>query len=216
MKILICLLGVVLGFQTGGCATILNGTTQDVSVSSDPPGAEVTAGGNYMGVTPIVLDLQRKTNHVVTVSMDGYHTEQISVTKVMSGAVAGNILAGGFIGWGIDASSGAQYKLKPDTITVSLKRLGMGETDRVAPSLATPEDRLRQLDKLVGEGVITEAEYQATRKQILAEIASGESAAVVRSEPSTTDHKATEPANTEEKEEDPKQSGSWIYDPTEE
>lgn len=153
----------------GGCATIINGSTQQVSVSSDPPGAQVMADGNPIGVTPLVIDLQRKSNHIVTVSMDGYHTEQVSVVKVMSGAVAGNILAGGFIGWGIDAASGAQYKLKPDTVTVQMRRLGPGESNRDPASAFTLEDQIRQLDRLRRDGILTDEEFRVAKASVLSE-----------------------------------------------
>ena len=35
-------------------------------------------------------------------------------------AVAGNIIAGGLVGWGVDAVTGAQYNLKPESINVTL------------------------------------------------------------------------------------------------
>lgn len=165
-------MGVVL-LPFGGCATIINGTTQDVSVSSDPEGARVTVDGNPIGVTPIVLNLKRKNNHVITVARDGYHTEQVSIQKVMSGAVAGNILAGGLIGWGIDASSGSQYKLKPDTVTVAMRPLAPGEVDQaIATGQPSVEDRLRQLDRLKKDGVVTESEYASTKAELLKELKS--------------------------------------------
>ncbi len=166
MKVWICVTALFIGAMSG-CSTIINGTTQDVSVSSDPPGARVTADGNSVGVTPVVLDLKRKDNHIITVSMEGFHTEQIAVTKVLSGAVAGNILAGGLIGWGVDAASGAQYKLKPDTIAVQLRPLRAGEVDVRASAGFSPEDRLRQLDQLRRDGIITQQEFDATKAEIL-------------------------------------------------
>lgn len=156
----------------GGCASIVNGTTQAVSVSSDPPGARVEVDGDPQGSTPISMELKRKHNHLITITMDGYQTEQIAVNKVMSGAVAGNILAGGFIGWGIDAASGAQYKLKPDTIAVVLRP---GKTDERSLIASVDEldtgTRLRQLEALRDEGAITDDEYAATRKAILESMA---------------------------------------------
>lgn len=152
----------------GGCASIVNGTTQAVSVSSDPPGARVEVDGDPQGSTPLSMELKRKHNHLITISMDGYQTEQVAVNKVMSGAVAGNILAGGFIGWGIDAANGSQYKLKPDTIAVVLRP---GETDERSLVASVDEidtpTRLRQLESMRNEGLITDDEYQATRRAII-------------------------------------------------
>ena len=152
----------------GGCSTIVNGTTQSVSISSDPSGAEVQVDGNPVGVTPLSTELKRKHNHLVTISLDGYKTQQITINKVMSGAVAGNILAGGLIGWGIDAANGSQYKLKPDTIAVVLVPGSTDERDLISSvDQLDIRTRLEQLEQLKSDGLITEEEYEATRKVII-------------------------------------------------
>ena len=170
-KYIIALIGIIaLGTQVG-CSTIINGTTQDVAVSSDPAGARVEVDGSVHGVTPISVNLERKNNHLITISLDGYQTEQVAVNKVMSGAVAGNILAGGLIGWGIDAASGAQYKLKPDIIAVVL-RPGTTNPNDLYSSFdeITPADRLRELSDLNMEGLLTDEEYEVMRKAIVEEM----------------------------------------------
>ncbi len=160
----------------GGCATIVNGTTQKVSVSSDPPGAQLVVDGESTYTTPATVELSRKRDHLLTISKDGYHTEQIAVQKVISGAVAGNIIAGGLVGWGVDAISGAQYKLVPKTVAVTLRPIGRGGNQQSAESLEnalSPAARLRQLSELRDQDLITEEEYEATRKLILEEMRSG-------------------------------------------
>lgn len=151
-----------------GCSTIVNGTTQSVSISSDPQGADVLVDGEFVGNTPVAVDLKRKHNHLVTVSLDGYETQQIAINKVMSGAVAGNILAGGLIGWGIDAANGSQYKLKPDTIALQLRPGTTDESTLISSvdELSTSE-RLRQLQALHHDGYITDEEFEATRKVLV-------------------------------------------------
>ena len=103
-----------------GCATIVKGTTQVIPISSDPTGARVTIDSAPAGTTPTTVTLSRKQNHMVVIEKEGYAPESVAVTKSMGGAVAGNIIAGGFIGWGVDAMSGAQYNLAPNTISVRL------------------------------------------------------------------------------------------------
>ena len=44
-----------------GCATVINGSTQKVKISSQPAGAGVKIDGAGAGVTPTVADLSRKT-----------------------------------------------------------------------------------------------------------------------------------------------------------
>lgn len=142
-------------------------------MSSDPPDALVTVESGESFKTPCKIKLSRKTDHILTVTKDGYQTEQIQVMKTISGAVAGNILAGGLIGWGVDAATGAQYKLVPSTITVHLRALQTGQVPTPAQPMAmalTPDDRLRRLDQLHKEKLLTDEEYEATKKFVLKEL----------------------------------------------
>ncbi|MBD0319054.1 MAG: PEGA domain-containing protein [Gemmatimonadetes bacterium] len=103
-----------------GCATIVQGSNQNVSVSSMPTGAQVTIDGKNMGVTPMVAQLARKQSHKVQISMAGYQPYEIEMTKGVSGWVAGNLLFGGIPGLVIDAITGSMYKLSPDSINGEL------------------------------------------------------------------------------------------------
>lgn len=117
----------VIGFNLISCATIINGTRQQIPVASNPPGAYVDVDGCCVGTTPMTVDVARKQFHIVTLSKEGYHQESFQLQPVISGAVAGNIIAGGLIGWGVDAVSGAQYRLIPETLAVDLEYCGCQE-----------------------------------------------------------------------------------------
>ena len=92
----------LLGILSSSCGTILHGTTQNINVTSEPSGADVLSDSVKAGQTPVNVTLKRKTDHVLIISKTGYQTEQRIIMHVIHGAVAGNILAGGLIGWGID------------------------------------------------------------------------------------------------------------------
>jgi hypothetical protein len=116
-----------------GCATIVQGSNQNVSVASSPVGAQVTIDGKNMGVTPMVAQLERKKSHKVQITMAGYQPYEIEMTKGVSGWVAGNILVGGIIGFVVDAVTGAMYKLSPDAINGELGQMTAmtGPSDRI-------------------------------------------------------------------------------------
>lgn len=80
----------------------------------------------------------------------------------------GNIAAGGLIGWGVDAATGAQYKLVPETVNVELQpaKAGSSETKTQAIQMST-EDKLKELEKLMKDGQITKEEYEATKQTLL-------------------------------------------------
>jgi hypothetical protein len=147
-----------------GCASIINGTRQKVAVSSNPPGATVSDGEVSL-VTPATFELKRNCDHLITITKPGYETETVKVVHVVSGAVAGNLLAGGLIGWGVDATSGAQWRLEPETLSVTLRPLRPGEKvdESTRPTLATIEKKLNELRALKENNVITDDEYACMR-----------------------------------------------------
>lgn len=126
MKITICksLVGISLLFSLASCATVINGTKQKIPIATSPAGATVTVDGYMMGYSPTIVEVARKRDHVVTLEKEGYETENIRLRHVISGAVAGNIIAGGFIGWGVDACSGGQYRMSPETVDVYMQPAG--------------------------------------------------------------------------------------------
>ena len=153
-----------------GCATIVKGTTQIIPVSSDPTGARVTVDNAPAGTTPTTVTLSRKQNHMVVIEKEGFAPESIAVTKSMGGAVAGNIIAGGLIGWGVDAMTGAQYNLAPNTISV---RLATKADLRAVANAATNKtkefiDELNKLDTLLVEKKVTPEEYGKMRASLVA------------------------------------------------
>lgn len=113
----------------GACATITRGTTQEVVVESTPPGAAVrTTTGFTCEATPCTFKMPRKEGFDVTVSKDGYKPATVTVESKMSGGgaagMAGNVIAGGIIGMGVDATSGAMMDLVPNPVAVTLEPAG--------------------------------------------------------------------------------------------
>jgi hypothetical protein len=77
-----------------GCATIVNGRTQAVTVSSEPPGAHIYMGGQLLGVTPARLELKRRDEHIVLrFEKNGFVGQEIPVKRSVSGWIAGNAVA---------------------------------------------------------------------------------------------------------------------------
>ena len=111
-RFLVLLAVLALTTLSTGCASVVKGTTQDIPVSSEPSGADVLLDGNFVGTTPTSIKMRRKTDHLVTIQKDGYEARAVPVVKNVGGAVWGNIIAGGLVGWGVDAVSGAQYNLR--------------------------------------------------------------------------------------------------------
>lgn len=121
-KIILIILVAVAALNATGCATILNGTSQKISVSSSPDGAIVLVDEKNTYTTPVKLRLERRRDHLLVLSKDGYEEQTVKLTHVLSAAVCGNILLGGLLGWVFDIFAGTQYKLIPDKVHVELKK----------------------------------------------------------------------------------------------
>ena len=129
MKLRICRLGMLFIFVTvfSSCATLMNGTTQKVTVESEPTGAIVKVEPGYdQAKTPVELHLKRKDGpYRLTITMDGYQPYQVYIKASTSGWVWGNILVGGIIGIAIDYSTGAATKLDVKDVFANLQRNGI-------------------------------------------------------------------------------------------
>lgn len=106
---------------TQACGTIMQGTTQQVGISSNPSNASVTINGQNHGNTPMIIDLKRKDSHMVRIQLDGYQPYETNLTRSTSGWVWGNIVFGGLIGLVVDASAGGMYKLTPEQIDAEMR-----------------------------------------------------------------------------------------------
>jgi len=116
------LLGIVfIALFAQGCATIMQGSTQQINVSSLPPGATVLVDGGLRFTTPAVLELSRKDAHQIEISLDGYHPEVVDLRPVTSNMVAGNFIVGGLIGYAVDQSTGGAMRLVPEVVQVNLR-----------------------------------------------------------------------------------------------
>jgi len=114
------------------CSTIVNGTNQMVAFNTgDVVGAECHATGgsdyavNERFTTPAEVKLPRSKKKLdVTCKKEGYQTATKSVTGKVEASTAGNIIAGGGIGLGVDALTGAIYKY-PGTVVIDMVPLGV-------------------------------------------------------------------------------------------
>ena len=111
----------------GACATVTRGTSTAWEVATTPPGAAVkTTNGFFCDSTPCSIKIPRKSQFTATISKAGYKPLDVAVThKVGNGGgagMAGNVLLGGLIGAGVDASSGAMLDLTPNPLAVTLKK----------------------------------------------------------------------------------------------
>jgi hypothetical protein len=100
----------------GACSSIIEGTSQEVLVNTNPSGANCVfvREGNVIArvqETPGGATI-KKTKHDITVrcNKQGYMEGSYLNNSGAAGATFGNIILGGGIGWAIDSASGADNK----------------------------------------------------------------------------------------------------------
>ncbi|HEY8579687.1 MAG TPA: translation initiation factor 2 [Beijerinckiaceae bacterium] len=110
-----------------GCATVTRGTTNQIQIVSDPSGADARTSLGHACVTPCTLSVSRKDEFSVTFSKDGYEPQTVPVRTQLAGAgaagFAGNVLAGGIVGMGVDAATGATLEHQPNPVSATLRPL---------------------------------------------------------------------------------------------
>jgi hypothetical protein len=155
----------ILALSTG-CATIVKGTSQKIPMASDPVAADIIVDGQMVGQTPMTVSLKRKTDHLVSVQKTGYQPKSVAIVKDVGGAVWGNIIAGGLIGWGVDAASGAQYNLIPSTVSLKLDPVVAGGAPTTRSDQEEFVDKLKSLDELHERKQVTDEEYGKARLEL--------------------------------------------------
>jgi hypothetical protein len=124
----------------GGCASVTRGTTENISISSTPSGAEATITGLDVPtacVTPCAIVAKRNADITVSFAKEGYEPEVVQLTKEVpaTGAAgfAGNIVAGGLVGMGVDAVTGAAQDHKPNPVIVTMRPMAPASSRPVRP-----------------------------------------------------------------------------------
>ncbi|MBR0777764.1 PEGA domain-containing protein [Bradyrhizobium diazoefficiens] len=117
-----------LGVMLGSCASVTRGTTENIAISSTPSGAEAVISGLEIPTTcttPCAIVAKRSADISITFQKEGYESQTVQLTKEIpaTGAAgfAGNIVAGGLVGMGVDAVTGAALDHKPNPVIVTMQ-----------------------------------------------------------------------------------------------
>ena len=119
------------------CATLLKGTKDEITVVSDPPGAEVTANESQKGPTPVSFTVPSKEDLNISVSKAGYQPEDLQNPAEFRWGYE----AWSFIEWVIpmvvDLSDGAAWGHEHLTMTAHLEPNGQPTAAEGAPPAAS-------------------------------------------------------------------------------
>jgi hypothetical protein len=116
----IVLIGIAL--STTSCASIITGTKDKISFTSNPEGAKVLHKGVEKCITPCTAEIPRSlSKQTVIFEKEGFTNKEIKLTKSFNAVSLLNILLGGVIGVGIDAATGSLTKYSPKEYAVELE-----------------------------------------------------------------------------------------------
>lgn len=97
-----------------GCATMIRGTEEALSITSEPEGVLAKLSDGQTCKTPCQITLKRSQNVTLRYEKEGCDTEILSVYPTLAGA---GVILGGLIDYG----TGAVYNLTPNPAHVIMK-----------------------------------------------------------------------------------------------
>jgi hypothetical protein len=106
-----------------GCASLMNGTRQDVAISSLPADAEcrISEPDQQVIKTPAVIPLKRTRKHSIVCQLPGYQPARAVLDLRTSSWLWGDLVCLPPIGLLIDAASGAANKIVPGQVLLTLQ-----------------------------------------------------------------------------------------------
>jgi hypothetical protein len=110
------LINLLILLPLAACASIVDGTSQQIALDTNPSGATCTFERHGVFLSKIdntpgsIFVKKSKYDIMVSCEKQGYEISKDVLPSGTEDATFVNILAGGVIGWGVDAASGAMNK----------------------------------------------------------------------------------------------------------
>lgn len=124
LMVLVCIMAVILG----GCATMLAPSSDNITIKTNPEGANVFDGANLIGKTPLTYNFKRETfdQKKLNIKMHGYKSQDIVLLRTIEKKALYNLVfittTFGVTSWGIDAANGNMIKYSPDSYLIDLEK----------------------------------------------------------------------------------------------
>ena len=120
------------------CATIVRGGSEEITITTQPSGAEVNLSNGMSCVSPCKLEVSRKHDLIVNIEKDGYKPLSTAmITSIDGGSVglgtAANLIFLPIINDVVDYNTRANYSHKPNPLHVVLIKASSGEEYQMAP-----------------------------------------------------------------------------------
>lgn len=129
----VCPLLILAAMGMMGCATLIHGPSQKVTVESTPSEAQVEVDGRSVGETPVTTVLERDRAYSISIYREGYEPHRTTLRPGRSIWAAVNALNLFVPGLLVDASTGALHTLTPAGVTAELAPVDSSTVESPAP-----------------------------------------------------------------------------------
>jgi hypothetical protein len=126
-----------------GCATMIRGTEQEVSVNTNPVGAKIEFSNGQSCVSPCHITTARDQSLLVTISKENCGTQTATMVPTLAGE---GVLLGGIVDYG----TGAVYDLQPNPMTVTLMCTDVGAAP--SPTGSSPSQETKTVPPAASQG----------------------------------------------------------------
>jgi hypothetical protein len=107
-----------------GCGELVNGPTQQVKISTIPPGAMLTVDGRELA-SPARVELERQRHHTVAATLPGFEPAHAEINSSFDSAVVwGNCLLFLCLPQIWEGGRPSQHRLDPEDLEMTLNPIG--------------------------------------------------------------------------------------------
>lgn len=145
----------------GGCQTVRDGVSESVEIRTVPPAARIHVNGDYVGLSPVSVELSRKRTHQVRIEREGYRTAYEFITPEMVPEAREGIR------FGLLADAGYYSRFYPNPVDRRLDPEFVPLSKGVDP-YAEFTRRVLEVDALRRTGKLDEREHRYIVSQLIA------------------------------------------------
>ena len=144
-----------------GCATVMTGKYQNISVTSEPPGIQIRSCTGVSLTTPGSFKLVRNKDYTLFAEYSGCEPQQKELKHKLQGSFWTNTLIWGVTSGAVDLASGASDELLPQKVHFDFTSAGQAAASRQQSYLESNSDtaeevRFAILNELAKKGMTKE------------------------------------------------------------
>lgn len=106
--------------STSSCGLLFLSSEKDITLTTSPDAAEVWVQGVRMGTTPMQIELDNRSSHIITFKKEGYEDISCQLNATVHGGIVVLDVLAGLVPVIIDAATGGWKRIPEDTCVATL------------------------------------------------------------------------------------------------